>query len=64
MTLLRMNKLASSPGKVGYLPICRAQIYKLIKSGEFPPGVLLSARVRAWPLDEIDAWLSTRGVKA
>ena len=60
MTLLRMSDLASKPGKPGYLPICRAQIYKLINAGEFPAGRLLSPRVRAWSVDEVNRWVDSR----
>lgn len=63
MTLLRMHDLASTRNKPGYLPICRAQIYKLITAGEFPAGRLLSPRVRAWSVDEVNKWVDSRGAK-
>lgn len=63
MTLLRMSDLASTRNNPGYLPICRAQIYKLVNAGEFPTGRLLSPRVRAWSVEEINAWVDSRGAK-
>lgn len=60
MTLLRIRDLASSPGKPGYLPISRAQIFKLIAAGRFLRGRLLSPRVRAWEVTEINDWVATK----
>jgi len=38
------------------------QLFKLIKDDDFPVGVRLSANVRAWRLDNVQAWLSSRPV--
>jgi predicted DNA-binding transcriptional regulator AlpA len=36
---------------------------RLIEEDGFPPGVMLSPNIRAWKLDEIEAWLVTRPVE-
>jgi predicted DNA-binding transcriptional regulator AlpA len=36
------------------------QLLRMIEGESFPPGVLLSANIRAWRIDEIEHWLSTR----
>jgi predicted DNA-binding transcriptional regulator AlpA len=36
---------------------------RLIEEENFPRGVMLSRNIRAWPLDEIEAWLATRPVE-
>ena len=34
-----------------------------IKREGFPPGILLGPNTRAWPEDEIEAWLASRPTK-
>ena len=36
---------------------------RLIEEENFPRGVMLSPNIRAWRLDEIEAWLETRPVE-
>src|SRR5262245_23056476 len=36
---------------------------RLIEEEGFPRGVMLSPNIRAWRLDEIEAWLATRPVE-
>jgi len=38
----------------------RTTLYRWIRSCGFPPGVLLGPNTRAWPEDEIDAWIERR----
>ena len=37
-----------------------SSMYALIKKGQFPKGVRLSAKAVAWPSDVIDAWVASR----
>ena len=36
------------------------QVGRLIANQGFPTGVMLSANIRAWPADEVNAWLESR----
>ena len=36
-------------------PVSRAQLWKQIKSGDFPPPVKLSANIAAWPVNVLRA---------
>jgi hypothetical protein len=36
------------------------QVRRLIEHENFPPGLMLSRNVRAWPVREIEGWLSGR----
>jgi predicted DNA-binding transcriptional regulator AlpA len=36
------------------------QVLRMIDDEGFPPGVRLSANIRAWRLDEVQAWLDRR----
>ena len=37
-------------------------LLRLIDSEGFPPGVRLGANMRAWPEDEVAAWLESRRI--
>ena len=39
---------------------CRAQIYKLMKLGEFPSSYKLTEKSVAWRSDEIEKWIESR----
>jgi len=38
----------------------RSSIYALVKNGEFPQPVHLTARAVAWVADEVDQWCEAR----
>jgi prophage regulatory protein len=38
----------------------RATIYRLIKSGEFPPGTMIRPHRRAWTETSVDAWIAEK----
>jgi Prophage CP4-57 regulatory protein (AlpA) len=38
-------------------------LLRLIDDEQFPRGVMLSPNIRAWRLDEVEAWLETRPVE-
>jgi prophage regulatory protein len=38
----------------------RDTLYRWIREGRFPAGVLLSPRMRAWPEDVVKQWLGSR----
>lgn len=35
-------------------------LLRWVKAGAFPPGVWLGPNVRAWPKEDIDAWMASR----
>ncbi len=37
--------------------ISRATLYRLRRTGQFPPAIQLTTRTIAWRASEIDAWL-------
>jgi predicted DNA-binding transcriptional regulator AlpA len=53
--LLRGSEIWSTSTKRGELPISRATWMKGIKEGRYPKGRRISARLRAWTAEEIDA---------
>lgn len=63
----KINKLRKELPQAGYirqallipciLPISSATLWRWVAAGKFPKPVRLSARVTAWRIDEIRAWL-------
>ena len=41
----------------------RTTLYRWIKERGFPAGILLGPNTRAWPEDEVDAWLEARAAE-
>ncbi|MDE0286361.1 MAG: AlpA family phage regulatory protein [Gammaproteobacteria bacterium] len=52
--LIRATNIAKRIG------CCRSHVYKLIHKENFPKPLVLSKRLRAWLVTEVDAWLDTR----
>ncbi|QNH79586.1 AlpA family transcriptional regulator [Pseudomonas protegens] len=45
------------PGVCALVGLSKSQIYRLIRSGDFPPGVSLGANSVAWPAEQVHAWV-------
>ena len=52
VTILRLAQVKARTG------LSRTTIYELIKAGEFPGPIGISARSVGWVESEIDSWLS------
>jgi len=37
---------------------------RMVERDGFPPGVRLGAKMRAWPEEEIEAWIESRHIPA
>ena len=57
--LVRFSDLKQR-GIVGNWPMLR----RMVERDGFPPGVRLGAQMRAWPEEEIEAWLESRRIPA
>lgn len=57
---IRMHDLCScrKDGKQGLLPLSRATIFALVKSGTFPKPVRIGTRAVAWRMSDIDTYLA------
>jgi prophage regulatory protein len=38
----------------------RSSLYKLIKTGDFPKPIKITAKAVAWPSNEVEDWISER----
>lgn len=52
--LLRMPAVLARTG------LSRSTLYARIKAGDFPGGLRLTERTRAWPASEVEAWITAR----
>jgi prophage regulatory protein len=43
------------------LPFSSATLWRLVKAGKFPSPVRLSDRITAWRIEDVRAWMQTRG---
>ncbi len=53
-TILRRKEVEHRTG------LSRSTIYAMMKSGEFPRPIQLSARAVGWMASDIDSWLQNR----
>ncbi|MBU2982269.1 AlpA family transcriptional regulator [Lentibacter algarum] len=51
------------PSVIASVGLSRSTIYAMMKDGEFPKPIKLSKRAVAWRENDIQNWLSDRGVK-
>jgi len=42
------------------VPLCRSQIWRLEKQGDFPKSISLGGNSKGWFLSDIEAWLNER----
>ncbi|WP_075111677.1 helix-turn-helix transcriptional regulator [Noviherbaspirillum massiliense] len=42
------------------IPIGRSTLWLKVKTGEFPQPVKLSARITAWRVEDVRAWMDSR----
>ena len=54
MRILRLPEVLRITG------LSRASIYRLVRSGTFPPSVKLTARTVGWYSTDVEAWIAAR----
>ena len=58
--LVRSTKTASST--VAPLPFSAPTLWRMVKAGKFPKPTKLSARVTAWQVGQVRAWMSAQAM--
>lgn len=48
------------PGVCALVGLSKSQIYRLIRAGEFPPGISFGANSVAWPAEHVNAWIAEK----
>ena len=56
--VIRINELASRPGKPGKLPVSPATIWRWVREERFPKPFSLGPSTTVWNLDQVEAFLS------
>ncbi len=59
-SFIRLNELASQPGRPGKLPVSPATIWRWVREGKFPKPFKLSESITAWDATEVDAHIAAK----
>ena len=54
--------IKARPPRQGLLPMGETTIWDKVRSGEFPAPVKLSVRITAWRIEDIEAWMASKGL--
>ena len=57
MNIQILDRFYREPQVLEIFPMCRVTLWRKIKAGEFPPGQLISKRIRAWKGSELQAFM-------
>lgn len=57
---VRISQLASTPTKVGILPVSKPTIWRWVSEGRFPAPVKLGPKVTAWRLVDVQAFMNAQ----
>lgn len=55
--VIRISELASTPTKLGKLPVSPATIWRWVREGKFPKPFKLGESVTVWDAAEVDAFI-------
>lgn len=61
--LLRERVLVTKPGHPGILPFASSTLWRKVAAKEFPEPIRLSARVTAWRMGDVRAWIAAQQSK-
>lgn len=61
---IRINELASTPGRPGMLPVSVPTIWRWVKEDRFPAPIQLGPGVTAFDLEQVEAFLRGRAEAA
>ncbi len=59
---IRISELASTPTRLGRLPVSGATVWRWVKLGIFPSPVSLGPGTTAWSVESIEQWEATHSV--
>lgn len=61
--VIRLNELASKPGKPGKLPVSPNTIWRWVREGKFPSPFKLGASITVWDVAEVEAFIAQRSTQ-
>lgn len=56
----RKRQLSHKPASKGLLNIAESTLWKMIRRGDFPEPIYLTASIPTWTESQITTWLTTR----
>lgn len=48
----------------GLLPMGETTIWEKVRSGDFPAPIKLTERITVWRIEDIEAWMASKGLEA
>ena len=62
ISLVRESELLGLKGSNSRsMPISRSTLWRWVNEGKFPKPIKLSEGVTVWRLEDVDAWISSKG---
>lgn len=55
--------IKARPARQGLLPMGETTIWDKVRSGEFPAPIKLTERITAWRIEDIQAWMQSKGME-
>ncbi len=43
------------------IPVAHSTLWRMVKTGQFPPPIKLSEKVTVWRSEEVSAWVAAQG---
>lgn len=62
--VLRIADIASTPTKMGLLPVSKATLWRWVKNGTFPAPFKLGVGVTGWYAVDVDAFIAKCAAKS
>ena len=56
--------IKARPERKGLLPMGETTIWDKVRAGEFPTPIKLTERITAWRIEDIEAWMASKGLEA
>lgn len=56
--------IKARPEREGILPMGETTIWDKVRAGEFPAPIKLSQRITVWRIEDIEAWMASKGLEA
>ena len=56
--------IKARPERQGLLPMGETTIWDKVRAGEFPKPIKLTERVTAWRIEDVEAWMKSKGMEA
>jgi prophage regulatory protein len=60
--VIRIKDIATTPGKIGILPVSPATIWRWVRGGKFPKPFKLGASVTVWKMTDVEKFIAEQSV--